>query len=232
MVVQREAATDLGGGPGQYQVPGVDELWKVVQEQQARIDRLEAVPPPLPPAEDRVALGRRPVQTHRPLRRPRSRSQPISAADAFKDLAPITARYATVPIGEGFNWAECSTFLVPGEWYMVVFRSKRWEAADDLTLEMHDYGAYIEAQRRAVGLVYYFRGTTNERRECLSFCIWNSRQEAVRAAQLPLHRVAMTMVNEKYETYTLERYSIRKERGKDMLEFTSLGNLVGGPGGN
>lgn len=228
MAMQHNLAAETEGGPRRQVENGIEELWTIVREQQARIDRLESVPPPLPAAGERGDLGRRPVRDYRPAPRPRSRVKPMSVADAFQLLAPVTARYATVPIRDGFNWAECAARLIPGEWYMVVFRSTRWEAADDLTLEMHDYGAYIEAQRRAVGLLYYFRGTTNERRECLSFCIWNSRQEAVRAAQLPLHRIAMSMVDEKYESYILERYAIRKERGSDLLEFASLGSLVGG----
>ncbi|HEX6506325.1 MAG TPA: hypothetical protein VF221_01720 [Chloroflexota bacterium] len=48
---------------------------------------------------------------------------------------------------------------------------------------MYDYGAYIEAPRRASGLLFYFRGIPNERRECLSCCIWKSREEAARAAR-------------------------------------------------
>lgn len=200
----------------------IDDLWGLIQEQSTRIERLEATVAPLPPAEDRAAIGRQSVIGMR--RRPRhpARSTPVSAAEAFRELAPITAQYATIPIMEGFNWADCATQLREGEWYLVVFRSVRREAVDDLTLEMHDYGAYIEAQRRAEGLVYYFRGVHNERRECLSFCIWSSRQEAVRAAQLPLHQIAMNMVNEKYEWYSLERYMLRKVRGQSGIEAERL----------
>jgi hypothetical protein len=198
--------------------PGVDALWDLLREQQARIERLESGLLPLPDATDREDAGRRRLAGAREGRRARSLYEPLSAVDAFQSLAPITARYATVPIMEGFNWQECVARLDPGEWYMVVFRSIRREAIDDLTLEMHDYGAYIEAQRRAIGLVFYFRGTPNEHRECLSFCIWSSRQEAARAARLPLHRVAMTMVDEKYEWYALERYLLRKARGRKGVD--------------
>lgn len=202
--------------------PNVETLWGLIQEQRARIESLEANRLPLPEASQRAAAGRRAVVNRR--RRPISsaREQLLPAVDAFQNLAPVTARYAALPIMEGFNWSECTTQLVPGEWYLVVFRSIRRQAVDDLTLEMHDYGAYIEAQRRALGLVFYFRGTTNEQRECLSFCLWNSRQEAVRAAQLPLHRVAMTMVEEKYEWYALERYTVRKVKDRPQVDLTPL----------
>jgi hypothetical protein len=196
-----------------------DDLWRVIQEQRERIERLEAVLP-LPEASERVELGRARVIGPRARRRHRRLHTPaVSAEEAFKELAPITARYATVPIQDGFNWDDCAARLPEGQWYMVVFRSVRREAIDDLTLEMHDYGAHIEASRRAVGLIHYFRGTPNEHRECLSFCIWRNRKEAARAAQLPLHRVAMTMTEEKYEWYTLERHFLRKIRGRGGIEI-------------
>jgi hypothetical protein len=206
--------------PGPRPSSTADDLWKVIQEQRERIERLEAVLP-LPEASERVEMGRAPVIGPRARRRHRRqvRIPAVSAEEAFKDLAPITARYATVPILEGFNWDDCATRVPEGQWYMVVFRSVRREAIDDLTLEMHDYGAHIEASRRAVGLVHYFRGTPNEHRECLSFCIWRNRKEAARAAQLPLHRVAMAMTEEKYEWYALERYNLRKVRGRDGIEI-------------
>lgn len=139
----------------------------------------------------------------------------------FRLLRPRSASYATAPILEGFNWAECARRLPAGEWYMVVFRSIRRDPGENLTLEMYDYGAYIEAQRRASGLVYYFRGTPNERGECLSFCIWSTRDEAARAARLPLHTAAMATVEETYVWYSLERYVLRKRAGQRDLECES-----------
>jgi hypothetical protein len=220
----------------------VDDLWELLREQQARIERLESGLLPLPSATKREDAGRtghaldgsmglspgRPHSGKREGRRVRSLYEPLSAVEAFQSLAPITARYATVPIMEGFNWQECAVHLDPGEWYLIVFRSIRREAIDDLTLEMHDYGAYIEAQRRAIGLVFYFRGTPNEYRECLSFCIWASRQEAARAARLPLHREAMMMVGEKYEWYALERYLLRKVGDRSGIEAIPV-NAEGEP---
>ena len=142
-----------------------------------------------------------------------------SGARAFRTLRPCTADYATVPIQCGFTWSESAARLPAGEWYMVVFRSIRREPGENLTLEMYDYGAYIEAQRRASGLLFYFRGTPNERRECVSFCIWSNRDEAARAARLPLHSLAMNSVDEMYEWYALERYVIRKRPGQERLEI-------------
>ena len=142
-----------------------------------------------------------------------------AAVDAFDCVHPCDPDYATLPIWDGFQWAECAARLEPGEWYVVVFRSVRREAGENLTLEMYDYGAYIEARRRGEGLMFYFRGAPNERRECLSFCIWSSRDEAKRAARLPLHSMAMNMVDEMYESYKLERYMLLKHPGQSRLEL-------------
>jgi hypothetical protein len=112
---------------------------------------------------------------------------------------------------------------------MVVFRSVLREPGENLTLEMYDYGAYIEAQRRASGLLYYFRGTPNERGECLSFCIWSSREEAARAAQLPLHRAATGVVGEMYRWYSLERYVLRKRPDQQQLELDLVDSYLHDP---
>ncbi|HLJ66973.1 MAG TPA: hypothetical protein VKX16_06400 [Chloroflexota bacterium] len=197
---------------------GLNDLLEIVREQQARIERLESALLPLPGATERDGAGRQQIRRAARRKHVQPSYPPLSAVEAFQDLAPSSDQYATLPILEGFNWSECATRLGAGEWYMVVFRSLRREAVDDLTLEMHDYGAYIEAHRRAAGLVFYFRGTPNERRECLSFCIWEGREEAARAARLPLHRVAMSLVEEKYEWYTLERYWLRKQHGRRDVE--------------
>jgi hypothetical protein len=140
-------------------------------------------------------------------------------ASPFRSVRPRISNYATSPIHEGFTWSRCASRLEAGEWYLVVFRSVRREMGEHLTLEMHDYGAYIEAQRRASGLLTYFRGTANERGECLSFCVWSSREEAQRAARLPLHAQAMHMADDLYESYSLERYRVRKQPGSARLEF-------------
>ena len=142
-----------------------------------------------------------------------------TTASPFRSVRPRIRGYATAPIEDGFTWSRCASRLDAGEWYLVVFRSVRRELGEHLTLEMHDYGAYIEAQRRASGLLSYFRGTPNEHGECLSFCVWSSREEAQRAATLPLHAQAMRMADELYQSYSLERYRMRKLPDSTRLEF-------------
>ena len=44
-------------------------------------------------------------------------------------------------------------------------------------LKEHDDRAF-KAALKAGGLLRYFKGEMNQRRECLSFCLWGSREQA------------------------------------------------------
>lgn len=133
-----------------------------------------------------------------------------SRAAAIGRLVPISPQYATLPIQDGFNWTACIAGFEMESLYLVVFRSVRRDSADIATLIAHDDRAHDEA-RAASGLLYYFKGDVNERNECLSFCLWRNRSEALAAARLPLHRVATRLVDEMYVSYQLERYIITKD---------------------
>jgi hypothetical protein len=60
----------------------------------------------------------------------------------------------------------------------------------------------------------------NKKRECVSFCLWESRVQARGASGGPLHQAATGIVAETYETYALERYELIKVGGtKGTLVF-------------
>lgn len=140
---------------------------------------------------------------------------------AFQSLVPLTPEYATWPIVDGFNWQECGAQVAPGRWYLVVFRSVRRDTADDIVLTEFDDQAHIESLT-AGGLLFYFKGALTARRECLSFCLWESQEQARRASALPLHRRAMSIVAEMYESYQLERYIVAKASDTATLTFEQL----------
>lgn len=137
---------------------------------------------------------------------------------SFGALAPSPGPYATMPIGEAFDWASCTDGTDAGEWYLVCFRSVRQPGADENLLETLDEIAHLEAST-APGFVFYFKGQTTERGECLSFCLWDSRLEARAAAGRPGHAVASAVVREMYASYTLEFYRVRKPAGSRRFEF-------------
>jgi hypothetical protein len=98
-----------------------------------------------------------------------------------QQISPIYPDYATRPIQDGFSWSSSlagSAF----EWlYLVVFRSVRRPSADLDLLREHDDRAYEKALEWG-GLLRYFKGEANERGECLSFCLWETREQAIEAA--------------------------------------------------
>ncbi|GAA5987738.1 hypothetical protein JCM10908_007192 [Rhodotorula pacifica] len=122
------------------------------------------------------------------------------------------------------------------EWYIVAFRSKR---RDGFTPEeaLDLYGADREAHEEAVqsgGLLLYWFGSpfpseadappattashalpwsTDLAGRNLATCIWQSRADAVDAMKGERHKRAAKLASRSYESYTLERYVLRKDAG-------------------
>ncbi len=132
--------------------------------------------------------------------------------DALHRLEPVGESYATLPIADAFNWAEASSELGDGEWYLVAFRSIRKPDADEARLEEFDERAHREATR-AKGFIHYFKGPRADDGSCLSFCLWNSRADARAAAGRPAHVRAVSLIDEMYALYTLEFHRVRREAG-------------------
>jgi hypothetical protein len=129
--------------------------------------------------------------------------------EACQRLCPIDPAYANLPIEEGFNWSSCLGDARFEGLYLVVFRSVRRAAADLALLEEHDDQAYAAALE-AGGLLRYFKGEVNGRRECLSFCLWETREQAIRAAGAAAHQSAADLSVRMYESYVLDRYCLKK----------------------
>ena len=142
--------------------------------------------------------------------------------EACQQISPIHPDHATLPIQEGFNWSSCLGDARFDRLYLVVFRSMLRVTADLELLCEHDNRVYAEALDVG-GLLCYFRGSMNERRECLSFCLWESREQERRASGGSLHRAAIGIVAQTYEAHSLERYDLIKVgEAKERLEFRPL----------
>ena len=139
-------------------------------------------------------------------------NQRVGLSEACQQLSPIYPDYATLPIQEGFNWSSSLGDAHFERLYVVVFRSVLRATADLDLLYEHDELAHAEAIE-AGGLLFYFRGVINERRESLSFCLWENGEQARRASGGPSHQAAMGIVSEMYESYILERYDLVKVGG-------------------
>ncbi len=128
---------------------------------------------------------------------------------ACQRISPLNPDYATRPVEDGFDWSSSLLGCDFDRLYLVVFRSVRQPTADLDLLREHDDRAYAEALESG-GLLRYFKGQANERRECLSFCLWETREQALKAAAAGSHRSAAGISVDMYESYLLDRYWLKK----------------------
>lgn len=142
-------------------------------------------------------------------------------------LAPTDIDYANLPIKEGFDWTLRLSDAPFTSMYLVVFRSVRRTTANMEILKEYDDFAYEEALKSG-GLLRYFKGEMNERRQCLSFCLWETREKARAAAGGPSHRMASEVTREMYEAYDLERYYLKKIDERLIFETIVLEEAAGG----
>ena len=134
-----------------------------------------------------------------------------SLEEACEKISPLSPYYVNEPIDRGFDWSPLNE--IPFErLYLVVFRSVRRAGADVELLREHDDRAYEDALRSG-GLLFYFKGTVNERRECLSFCLWETREQAVHASASASHGRAAEISTQTYDAYELERFDLLKGDG-------------------
>jgi hypothetical protein len=135
--------------------------------------------------------------------------------DAFAALEPVSDAYASLPVAQAFDWTGIGRQLGDGEWYLVAFRSIRRVDADEIRLSGFDDRAHLEAQS-SPGFVHYFKGPAASDRSCLSFCLWTNRAEARAAAGRPAHIEAVSVINEMYESYTLEFMRVTGRAGAPL----------------
>src|ERR687893_1326831 len=142
---------------------------------------------------------------------------------ACQQISPIHPDYAMRPIQDGFSWSSSLAGCAFDRLYLVVFRSVRRPTADLDLLREHDDRAYEKALESG-GLLRYFKGEANEQRECLSFCLWETRRQAIEAAGAASHQAAAEISVLMYESYVLERYWLKKvvsARGERLI-FESI----------
>jgi hypothetical protein len=127
--------------------------------------------------------------------------------EACRQISPTHPDYAVLPIEDGFDWSSLSCCLFD-RLYLVAFRSV-WQPEADLDLlREHDDRAFEEALGSG-GLLRYFKGHANERGECLSFCLWETREQARQAADAASHRSAAGVSAQMYISFLLERYWLK-----------------------
>jgi hypothetical protein len=135
--------------------------------------------------------------------------------DLLQHLAPVSERYATLPIADAFNWQDGTPELGDGDWYLVAFRSVRRAGSDEERLTLFDELAHQEAAT-SPGFVHYFKGPAAADGACLSFCLWQTRADARAAAGRPDHVRAVSLIDEMYESYALEFHRVYRQAGGRM----------------
>ncbi|KAL2872086.1 uncharacterized protein BJX67DRAFT_376930 [Aspergillus lucknowensis] len=140
---------------------------------------------------------------------------------ALTILAPIRTDYATAPYLESFNWpavfAKVHELARAEEhrwtrqsFYVVAFRSILRADANGDRLHLLDERSHAEAVQSG-GLLKYWFGVKNERRENLATCVWRSREDARAGGTGPWHAQARGAARELYE----------------KIEFTTLELVIG-----
>jgi hypothetical protein len=143
---------------------------------------------------------------------------------ACQQISPMYPDHATRPVQDGFSWSSSLAGCAFERLYLVVFRSVRRPSADLELLSEHDDRAYEKALESG-GLLRYFKGEANERGECLSFCLWETRRQAIEAAGAASHQSAAEITVRMYESYVLDRYLLKNVvsvRGERLI-FESIG---------
>ncbi|KAL6239793.1 hypothetical protein BDW75DRAFT_236054 [Aspergillus navahoensis] len=142
-------------------------------------------------------------------------------AQALTTLTPVRPDYATAPYTESFNWTSVFVALhnlaekegyswSQQSFYVVVFRSILQADADGDRLHLLDERSHAEAVSSG-GLLKYWFGIKNGRRENLATCVWRSREDARAGGTGPWHAQARRAAREMYE----------------KIEFTTLELVVG-----
>ncbi|KAL4969085.1 uncharacterized protein BDV14DRAFT_166269 [Aspergillus stella-maris] len=151
-------------------------------------------------------------------------------AQALAVLEPTRPDYATAPYIDSFDWpgvvsklqslaAEENFSWQRTSFYVVAFRSILRADADGDRLHLLDERSHAEAVKSG-GLLKYWFGSKNERRENLATCVWRSREDARAGGTGPWHaqaRGAARTMYEKIEFTTMELV-VREEEGEWELK--------------
>ncbi|CAG8621527.1 5317_t:CDS:2 [Dentiscutata heterogama] len=115
---------------------------------------------------------------------------------ALEKLKEVDSNYTKKPLETSFNWNEIAADIkdVKGEWYFVAFQSIGSVNANFDLLSDAKKRAYHKAENHE-GLLKYWSGEFNQNQECLSTCIWASRDNAVEASEKCQYTFAKKLAN-------------------------------------
>jgi hypothetical protein len=149
------------------------------------------------------------------------------------DALTAIENYALYPLPDAIdNWHVITPLLEKDHWYdITAFYSRR---KSDLSKEnaklLYEYNQKaFEAAKEKGGLVLYYQGVLLSNNSdsispdltlpfipnCMSFCIWNTLQEAKAGAKIPEHKKASQMTSLWYDGFSIIKYEVMlKENAK------------------
>lgn len=124
-------------------------------------------------------------------------------------------------IKKSFNWNQLSHLPLQDEhtWFAVAIQSKRKRDCGSLGL-FEVNRLYHEEAIRSGGLLMFWLGQLDPITG-LNFTtfIWQSYQDAIKAAKLPFHAKADSFAKKAYQTVQITRYSIKKLKGESRIRL-------------
>ncbi|KAJ6103004.1 hypothetical protein N7486_005431 [Penicillium sp. IBT 16267x] len=142
---------------------------------------------------------------------------------ALTYFTPIRDDYAIAEYLDSFNWAEVFDLLklfsdaeghtwTKQTFYVVSFRSTLQSGVDNDHL--HDLDAYSHQEATSSGgLLKYWFGTKNEKRQNLATCIWRNRNDARLGGRGPWHAKARAAGRTLYEDIVFSTMKLVIEDG-------------------
>jgi hypothetical protein len=146
--------------------------------------------------------------------------------------------YALYPLPEAItNWHAIVPLLITSHWYDVTaFYSRRkmdLNKEDSKLLSDFNQKAFDAAKEKG-GLVLYYQGVllsnTSESinpdlmlpfiPNCMSFCIWNTLQEAKEGAKIPEHKKASQMTSLWFDGFAIKKYQVMLEENSGIKKLT------------
>ena len=134
--------------------------------------------------------------------------------------------YALHPLPDAItNWHAIVPLFTPSHWYdITAFYSRRkmdLNKKDSKLLSDFNQKSFDAAKEKG-GLVLYYQGVllsnTNESinpdltlsfiPNCMSFCIWNTLQEAKEGAKIPEHKKASQMTTHWFDGFSIIKYDV------------------------
>jgi len=147
------------------------------------------------------------------------------------NIPPLREDYANVPLEDAYDLKVLFDYLHQtqgvqyGEKTGAAFRSEKRKDADDEQIGGTDTPAHQEA-RLAPGYIYYVKGPIIVADRCMSFCFWETPEDAQRASLAPAHRQAVNMAPIFYKSAVLERLAVDYHPGGVDVRVLSAQTMI------